>query len=137
MAHLQNQRENHINCKPKGYVITACSGLGYRQTDFSDNFPFEKYVDILCLLSLCQTIRFSPQHTAGGAAWPVVLQSASNKQSWKGHHSCYSKGRAGKVGPSSSCFPNCFPCLCTTGLRPSRCPRQRGWREGWHRFQPA
>lgn len=53
VAHLQNQRENHMNCKPKGYVITACSGLGYRQTGFSANLPFEKYTDILCLLPLC------------------------------------------------------------------------------------
>lgn len=137
VAHLQNQGENHISCKPKGYVITACSGLGYHRTDFSDNLPFEKYADVLCLLPLCQTISFSPQHTAGGAAWPVVLQSASNKQSRKGQRCCYSEGRVEKAGLSSSWFPNCFSCLHTTGLRSSHCPRRRGWREGWHCFHPA
>lgn len=91
VAHLQNQRENHINCKPKGYIITACSGLSYHWADFLDNLPFEKYVDVLCLLPLCQTICFSPQHTAGNAAWPAVLQSVSNKQRWEGQWSCYGR----------------------------------------------
>lgn len=137
MAHLQSQRENHINCKLKGHVITACSGCSYPQTDFSDDLPFEKCVDILRLLPLCQTIHFSPCYTAEGAAWPIVLQSASNEQSWKGQQSCYSKGIVEKVSSSSSWLPDCFPCLCTTGLRSSHCPRRRGWRERWHCFHSA
>lgn len=114
----KNKQKYHIICKAIGYVITACSGLGYCQTDFLENLPLEKYVDISCLLPLCQSICSSLQHTAGCAACQQWVQCASNKWSWKSHGSRHSKGNRNllQLAPKMLPLPEIFLHPQTEGL---------------------
>lgn len=124
----KNKQKDQIICKPIGYVITACSGLGYCQIDFSENLSFEKYVDILCLLPLRQTVCSSLQHAAGCAA----CQQRCNVLQISAPGKAMVAATVKRIETSSSWLPSCFP-----SPRSSCTPRQRGYREGCHHFHPA
>lgn len=101
----KNKQKDQIICKPIGYVITACSGLGYCQIDFSENLSFEKYVDILCLLPLRQTVCSSLQHAAGCAA----CQQRCNVLQISAPGKAMVAATVKRIETSSSWLPSCFP----------------------------